>query len=149
MDNMYNSAAFCKASFNHNKKVLCHRVARLGMRGVPKHVVQKEVKNRKQQIAVHGTVNTAVLEGNPDCPNLVASNVYNAKPVHYLSMVSEEIKWVEIIKDCYNVDSGEVEQLKFLRLGHINKYNKEMDSVELTDQLRGLYRLDKSIRNRK
>ena len=149
MDNLYNSAAFCKASFNHKKKVLCHGVARLGMRGVPKHVVQKEVKNRKQQIAVRGTVKAAVLEGDPDCPNLVASRVYDENPDHYLSMVSEEITWVEIFKDYYNVDSSEVEQLNCLRLGHINKYNKEMGSVDLADQLRGSYRLDKSIRNRK
>ena len=85
------------------------------MRGVPKYVVQKEVKNRKQQISVRGTVKAAVLEGDPDCPNLVASSVYDAKPVHYLSMVSEKIKWVEIVKDYYNVDNGEVEQIKFLR----------------------------------
>ena len=98
---------------------------------------------------MRGTVKAAVLEGGPECPNLVASSVYDAKPVHYLSMVSEEIKWVEIVKDCYNVDSGEVEQLKFLRLGHINKYNKEMGSVDPVDQLRGSYRLDTSIRNRK
>ena len=71
-----------------------------------------------------GTVKAAVLEGDPKCPNLVASSVYDAKPVHYLSMVSGEVKWVEVNKDVYNVNSGEVEQLKFLRLCHINKCNK-------------------------
>ena len=91
------------------------------MRGIPKHVVQQEVKNRKKQISVRGTVKAAVLEGDPKFLNLVASSVYDAKPVHYLSMVYGEVKWVEVNKDVYNVDSGEVEQLKFLRLGHINK----------------------------
>ena len=149
MDNLYNSAAFCKAAYNHKKKVLCHGVTRMGMRGIPKHVVQQEVKNRKEQISVRGTVKAAVLEGDPKCPNLVASSVYDAKPVHYLSMVSGEVKWVEVNKDVYNIDSGEVKQLKFLQLGHINKYNKEMGSVDLADQLRGSYRLDKNTRNRK
>ena len=149
MDNLYNSAAFCKAAFQHDKKVLCHGVTRMGMRGIPKHVEQKEVKNRKEQLAVRGTVKAAVLEGDPNCPNLVASSVYDAKPVHYLSMVSNEIKWTEIKKNVYNVDSGEVEELKFLRLNNIDKYNKEMGNVDLADQLRGTYRLDKSTRNRK
>ena len=40
MDNLYNSAAFCKAVYNHKRKVLCHGVTRMGMRGIPKHVVQ-------------------------------------------------------------------------------------------------------------
>ena len=31
MDNLYNSAAFCKAAYNHKKKVLCHGVTRMGM----------------------------------------------------------------------------------------------------------------------
>ena len=81
-------------------------------------------------------------KGDPEYPNLVASSVYDAKPVRYLSMVSGEVKWAEVNKDVYNVDSGEVEQLKFLRLGHINRYNKETGSVDLADQLRGSYHLD-------
>ena len=121
----------------------------MGMRGIPMHVQQKEVKNRKEQMAVRGTVKAAVLEGDPDCPNLVASSVYDAKPVHYLSMVSDELKWTEMKKNVYNVDSGEVEELRFLRLNNIDKYNKEMGNVDLADQLRGTYRLDKSTRNRK
>ena len=91
---------------------------------------------------MRGTVKAAVLEGDPKCPNLVASSVYDAEPVDYLSMLSGEVKWVEVNKDVYNVDSGEVEKLKFLRLGHINKYNKETGSVDLADQLRGSYHLD-------
>ena len=38
MDNLYNSAAFCKAAMNHEKKVLCHGVTRKGNRGIPKCV---------------------------------------------------------------------------------------------------------------
>ena len=41
---------------------------------------------------MRGTVKAAVLEGDPKCPNLVASSVYDAKRVHYLSMVSGEVK---------------------------------------------------------
>ena len=92
MDNLYNSAAFCKAAYNHKKKVLCHGVTRMGMQGTPKHVVQQEVKNMKEQISVRGTVKAAVLEGDPRCPNRLASSVHDAKTVHYLSMVSGKVK---------------------------------------------------------
>lgn len=148
MDNLYNSAAFCKAAYKHCRKVLCHGVTRSGMRGIPS-VQQAEVKNRKGQIYVRGTVKAAIYYGDGECPNLVASSVYDAKPVHYLSMVPEELKWTTVDKAVYNVDSGEVELLKFLRLGHIDKYNQKMGNVDFADQLRGTYRLDKNTRNRK
>ena len=35
MDNLYNSAGFCQAAYNHKNKVLCHGVARRWGRGVP------------------------------------------------------------------------------------------------------------------
>ena len=108
MNDLYNSVAFCKAAYNHKKKVLCHSVARSGMRGISKYVMQKEVKNRKEQIAVCRTVKAAMLEGDPPWPSLVASSIYETKPVRFLSMVSDEVKWVEVKKDMYNVNSGEV-----------------------------------------
>ena len=98
MDNLYNSATFCKRAFNHKWKVLCHGVTRKGMRGLPSCVIQEEEKSRARQIAVRGTVKAAVLKGDKDCPDLVACSVYDTKPVHYLSMVSEKLQW--IAKDC-------------------------------------------------
>ena len=92
MDNLYNSASFCRAAHNHPKKVLCHGVARKAGWGVPKCVLQEEVKNVNHRRAVRGTVKVAVLEGDPGCPNLIATSVYDTKPVHYLSMVSQSIE---------------------------------------------------------
>ena len=123
MDNLYNSAAFCRACrYNHERKVLVHGVARKGGRGVPACVLQTEVLNRHAQIAVRGTVKAAVLEGDPGCPNLIATSVYDTKPVHYLSMISEEISWQVEEKKVYNVDTGGVEFLKFLRVGFTYKF---------------------------
>ena len=101
MDNLYNSAAFCRAAYNHKFKILCHGVTRKGKRGLPKSVIQEEIKNRSKQIEQRGTVKAAVLRGDPDCPNLVASSVYDAKPVHYLSMVCEKLEWIVKEKVCY------------------------------------------------
>ena len=103
MDNLYNSAVFCKKAFYHKFKVLCHGVTRKGMCGIPSSVKQEEVKNCKEQIKVKGTVKAAVLEGDPSCPNLVAASVYDTKPVHMLSMTRKEIKWNRQEKPVYNV----------------------------------------------
>ena len=77
--------------------MLCHGVARKSGRGIPPSVFQEEVKNITQQRDVRGTVKSAALEGDPGCPNLVASSVYDTKPVHYLSMVSELVEYVIFI----------------------------------------------------
>ena len=106
-------------------------------------------KNREHQLRVRGTAKAAVLKGDVDCPNLIAASVYDTKPVHYLSMISKNIQWVEKATKVYNVDTNEVEELKFLRMGFIDQYNNTMGDVDLADQLRGSYRFDMWVRNRK
>ena len=49
----------------------------------------------------------------------------------------------------YEVDTGKVEDLKILRLNQIYKYNNGMGDVDVDDQLRGVYRLECWVRNRK
>ena len=90
-------------------------------RGIPECELQDEEKNPVAQKAWRGTVKADVLERDPGCPNIIASNVYDIKPVHYLSMVSKSIRWVEKEKMVYTVETGEVEDLKFLRLNQIDK----------------------------
>jgi hypothetical protein len=149
MDNLYNSAAFCRAAFLHLRKVLCHGVVRKGGRGAPKCIIQEEVTDRKKQIAVRGTVKAAHLQGDDVIKCLIASSVYDTKPVHYLSMVSVKLEWVVVEKKVYNVDTQKTEFIRFLRLNIIHKYNHTMGHVDVADQLRGSYRIDINVRNRK
>jgi hypothetical protein len=149
MDNLYNSVAFCKAAFKHPNKVLLHGVTRRGGRGIPACVLQDEVKNKKQQMLVRGTVKAAVLEGDPECPNLVASSVYDTKPVHFLSMICDSIRWIVKEKSVFNVETGKMETMRFLRLNYINDYNYGMGHVDVSDQLRNNYRFDHWLRNTK
>ena len=62
---------------------------------MPFVVNQEELKKRGQDW-VRGTVKTAVFEGEIDCPNTVVSSVYNTKPVHFISTLTERNNWVEI-----------------------------------------------------
>ena len=93
-DNLYNSAMFCRTAFMHPMKVLVHGVTQKGGRGIPCCVAQQELTNRTAIEQVRGTVKVAKLEGDDDCPCLIASSVYDTKPVHYLSMVTDAIKWI-------------------------------------------------------
>ena len=91
----------------------------------------------------------AVLNGDNECPDLVASSVYDTKPVHYLSMSCEELKWQVNTKAVFNVNTGKMEQLRFLRMNHIHEYNGTMGNEDVAEQLRGSYHLDLHVNNRK
>eukprot|EP00536_Pseudo-nitzschia_multiseries_P014798 jgi/Psemu1/40172/gm1.40172_g len=149
MDNLYNLVMFCKAAFRHSKRVLCHGVTRKANRGIPDCVFQQELKNIRAQWTVRGTVKATVLEGDPECAFFIAPSVYDTKPVHYLSMVTSVIKWVEKEKVVYNVETDKKEKMKFLQLNQLDTYNNGMGGVDIADQLRGVYRLDSWVWYRK
>ena len=56
---------------------------------------------------------------------------------------------VQKTKPVYNVDSGMIEKLRFLRMEHIDAYNFTIGNVGVEDQLRGICRLDTWVRNQK
>ena len=91
----------------------------------------------------------AILNGDPKCPDLIASSVYDTKPVHYLIMSSGELRWVVCEKDMYNFDTGAKEPLQFLQMCYINDYNHQMGDVDIADHLRNNYRFDHWLRKRK
>ncbi len=65
--------------------------------GIPACEFQKEVK-KNEQAAVRGRTKAAVLEGAPECKDLVAFSVYETKPVHFLSTACTNLCWREIVK---------------------------------------------------
>ena len=122
---------------------------RKSWRGLPKCVIQEEVKNAEALRAVRGTVKAAVLEGDDEVPGLLAVSYYDQKPVHFLSTVCEKIKWVKCEKKVYCVETEQVETMMFLRLSINNDYNYGMGGVDIADQLRNYYRFDHWMRKRK
>ena len=149
MDNLYNSVTFCKREWNHKSKLKVHGVTRKGMRGIPGCAVQEKQKSQKKQLEVRGTTKAAIMKGEPKCPDLIATSVYDPYPVHYLSMSREELNWVVCEKDVYNVDTGAKQPLQFLLMCYINDYNHQMGDVDVADQLRKNYRFDHWLRKRK
>ena len=98
---------------------------------------------------VQGTTKYVVLKGDPDCPHLITTSVYDTKPVHYLSMVCKELKWIVCKNSVYNVDPGTNESLKFLQMSNINNYNHQMGDIDIVDQLRNNYQFNHWLRKRK
>ena len=125
-DNLYMSARFGKASFNHENKVLLHGVPRKGGRGFPTEIIQKEKTRPTEQMAVRGTLKAAVLKGDSDCPDLVPCSVYDAKPVNFLSMCTDSIQWVEKKRKVWDKSAKQMVGFHFLRLNINDEYNKEM-----------------------
>ena len=88
-----------------------------------------------------------VLKGNPGCPDLIAVSVCDTKPVHFLSMSSESIKWVKKNKQhVYCIDTGKMEEMEFLQLNLNDDFNQDMCHVDRGDQLRNVYRFDHWMR---
>eukprot|EP00957_Ditylum_brightwellii_P171577 13062664-Ditylum_brightwellii.AAC.1 len=83
--------------------MLCHGVTRKRGRDIPDCVPQEEQKLKADQRLACGTIKVAVIEGDAGCPYLIASSVYDSKPVYYLSIVTHEHKWVVKQKMVYNI----------------------------------------------
>ena len=148
-DNLYLSAKFAKASLTHPMHVRISGPTRKSGRGLPACVIQEERKNPKEIREARGTVKAAVLEGDTNCPELVAVSFYDQKPVHFLSTICETIQWRVKERAVYNVDTDKVEMMRFLRLDINDDYNHKMCNVDIADQLRNYYRFDHWMRKRK
>jgi Transposase IS4/SAP domain len=149
LDNLYISARFVREAFISKSAVMVHGVARKSGRGLPKYVIQEEIKNAKEAEKVRGTTKAAVLEGDPECPNMVAFSVYDTKPVHFLTMAATNLKWVEKCKRVFDKAEQRNVSHKFLRCQVIDEYNNGMNGVDVADQLRGSYRIDRWMKKRK
>ena len=55
-----------------------------------------------------GTENSAALKVDSKPTKIIEASVYDTNPVHYISMVSEELEWVVKEEKYFNVDMGKV-----------------------------------------
>jgi hypothetical protein len=119
-------------------------VTRSSQRGLPKQIVQHEVKKASEIPKVKGTVKVAVLRNCAPLAEspLVAASVYDNKGVHFLSTCVEKIHWIEKEREVFDKKSKQMKVGKFLRLSVNDSYNNNMGNVDIADQLRLWYRPD-------
>ena len=152
MDNLFISAKFLYGAFEHcSSKVLVHGVCRKTGRGLPSSVYQEEHKDPTSTKAqeARGATKAAVLVGDETCKNMLAFSVYDSKPVYFLSMAAENIKWIKKKRKFYDATLHKEKIIKFLRTDIQEKYNFNMNSVDIADQLRDSYNFQRFGRNRK
>jgi hypothetical protein len=147
MDNLFNSRKLFTALYM--AKALAHGVVRTTGRGLPPSVRQLEEKNVKEAMKLRGRTAAARLVNSTDCPDLFAVSVYDTKPVHMLSTVEESMYWVLKKRKVWSAVHREIREIGFLRLNFIDNYNNNMNSTDIADQLRGSYRPDRWMRQRK
>ena len=147
MDNLFNSKKLYEALYR--TEALAHGVACTNGRGTPPSIIQKEEKNINCAEQLCGTTMTAKLLHYAACPNLLAVSVYDTKPVHILSNVAECVKWIVKEREVWSDRIQKKAMMKYLRLNVIEEYNNHMNSTDIADQLRGNYRPDRWMRQRK
>jgi len=149
LDNLYNSTEFAREAFIGKNCIMIHGVTCKSGRGLPSYVLQEELKNTKEAEKVRGLTKALVLEGDTECPNLVAFSVYDTKPVHFLLMSCSELKWLEKVKLVFDKKEEKRVQMRFLRCKVNDDYNNGMNGVDMTDQLRGSYQINRWMHKQK
>ena len=96
-EKLYMYAKFFRDAYNHTNKIKLHGVTRKSGIGLPASIMQEELHNRKKQEKLRGTFISAELVGDSKCPSLIAVCVYDTKPVHFLSMGVDNIKWTGLV----------------------------------------------------
>jgi hypothetical protein len=91
----------------------------------------------------------AKLHNSNVCPDLFAVSVYDTKPVHILSTAAECVEWIVKERKVWSESAKSKAMMKYLRLNVIDDYNNRMNATDIADQLRGNYRPDHWMRNRK
>jgi len=84
---------FARDTFTGKNKFMVYGIVRKKGRGLPKCIIQDEVTNKNLQAEVRGTTKAAVLEGDNECPNIVAFSVYDTRPVNFLSTACTSLHW--------------------------------------------------------
>jgi hypothetical protein len=98
---------------------------------------------------VRGTTKAAVLEGDSECPDIVAFSVYDTKHVNFLSTACTSLHRREKTKKVFDKNAGINIMMRFLRPNITDDYNHGMNNVDQADQLQGTYQFDCWMRKRK
>ncbi len=93
MDNLFNSRKLFTALYI--SKALAYGVICTNSCGLPPSVKQVEEKNPNKAELIHSTTKAGVLNNDPSCPNLVATSVYDTKPLNFMSTVTESVRWIK------------------------------------------------------
>ena len=81
----------------------------------------------------------ALINGFPDLPGIVDMLVYDTKPVNFLLICYNAIKWVQKKRQVHDPKTNMVCDAQFLSLNINDSYYYNINPVDLSDQLRNVY----------
>ena len=85
----------------------------------------------------------AILQGDPECSDVVVYSIYDTKPVNFLLTACGNLKWMKKERRVYDKVKGMTVSMKFLCPEVTNDSNNGMNNVDITHQLRGSYHIDR------
>ena len=149
VDNLCTSVNFIIHALKHKAHVMIEGACRCGGRGFPEIAKQREVTGEANLRESIGTVKVAELNVEGIDETIVATSVYDSKPVYFLSSSCSEVRWVKKTKKVWAQEKGCMMELEFLRLSSADNYNGGMGNVDASDQKRLSYRPDRFMRKMK
>jgi hypothetical protein len=149
MDNLYMSSKLALYAATCRAKVYIHGVTRQSGRGIPKCIEQTPQTTKENIMRNRGTVKVARLVGDPDLKDLVAVSYYDVKPFYFMTNAWTDIKWIKKHRQVWSSTLKRMVKMPYHRLNIIDTYNYNMNNVDISDQLRGVYRWDHWMRKRK
>ena len=144
-----NFILFFRLASKLKQNVMCYGVTRSDGRGIPQCIKQKEETTKNGIARVRGTVKVAHLKGDPSIPSMIAVSIYDVKPFYFLSNQCEKLEWTKKTRKVWHKAQNRNVNLDYYRLNVIDDYNNNMNNVDISDQLRVVYRFDRWMRKRK
>ena len=75
--------------------------------------------------------------------------MHNSKPANFFSSSCDSIKWIKKTKKVWVYKNNCIMDLEFLYLSSVNNYNNRIGNVDVADQKRSSYQLDRFMRKMK
>jgi hypothetical protein len=149
MDNLYVSSKLALLAISCKAKVCIHGVARQSGRGIPKCIEQVPQTTKDMIIKNRGTLKVAKLVGEPKLKDFVAISYYDVKPFYFMTNCWSHIKWIKKNRKVWSATKNKLVNIPYFRLNVFDVYNYNMNNVDISDQLRNVYRWDHWMRKRK
>ena len=149
MDNLYTSSNIALYAINCKSKLYIHCVTRKSGRKISKCIKQTAHKINDNIIRHRGTLKLKKLVGEPTMKDMVEISLYDVKPFYFMKNAWTDIRWRQKRREVWSSSLQRMIKIPYYRLNVIDIYNHNMNNVDISDQLRVVYRRDHWMRKRK
>ena len=95
------------------------------------------------------TLKVEKLVGEPIIKDMVEIILYDVKPFYFMTNAWTEIRWIQKHREVWSSSLQRMIKIPYYRLNVMDIYNHNMNNVDISDQLRVVYRWDHWMIKRK